>query len=454
MHFSIDDACGDGPLLGLMPGALRGRARGLALKSGRLRRRRMMRAVESIYPSLQAIEAAAIGESQRLLAGKSFAEACRDPRCIERGMMLFEAAWQSDLARIQVRDGGKRLAYGDRRAVVAACGLNIGETEQAFLHMMLAQVFAKNPKALELLSKQRLDRDSLPHLHLMRDMDALAIDELESGLGGRFATLLKGQDLAYLEALSRIKAYQVRALRSVLAKDFATILDWQPEMVAAVIDNFQCVEQFKDLGDFFADLKTPEVVEAFGRWEKRDITDRVNAERAKQGKKKLKGRRFETDIGIVRTLLGADFGKLIERGPEVIAAFAEILNDLRPLDGQDKADRIEQIQLFARRYLAYMTAPMLDALTVTGRTGREVLDFHEIIGMLEGLWAKQGLGAGFYEGGFQTPEGATAVRNMTEAFMEMKRRGSAKKNTDVKSLIANSDLFDRYIIAFLRKAVV
>ncbi|WP_142848574.1 hypothetical protein [Telmatospirillum sp. J64-1] len=450
LEIAFDEMSGDGVFLRLLPGFLRRFGRSQALRLRRLREARILRVARNIYPSLQALEEATIPPEQRVLAGQDFEAVLRDHRAIERGLTLFEAAWQSGLTRIIPKAGTKPLAYNDKRSLLGACGMSLQAVEQYFLHRAMTHIFAENPKALEKLSKFAQDRTSLPRMRMLASMDSLAIDELQRGLGRRFAEIMSAKNEDYLAALRHFKAFHVRELRKLLLGDFALILDWQPDFITAVIDSFQCVEQFRDLGECFLDLKTPEMIRALGRWEKRDITDKINAQRVKAGKSKLKGRRFETDIGAMRKIMGMKFSTMFERDENIIDAFGQWARLIRQTEGQEKTDLIDQVQIFTKRYLGFTTWEMMDALTMINREGRECLSFVEANAILEGLWMKNGLGSAFFDGPFQTPQAADAVRGLVSDYFEMKHRGSIKGSTEITKIIVNSDLFDRRIVPLIR----
>ena len=61
----------------------------------------------------------------------------------------------------------------------------------------------------------------------------------------------------------------------------------EPQYDQAIGENFTCVEQIGDIGEAFAAIEDPEALAVLGRWEIRDITDKVNEERASRGRSKI-----------------------------------------------------------------------------------------------------------------------------------------------------------------------
>lgn len=409
-----------------------------------------MRVARRVFPALQAIEEMGVGASHRVLAGKGFDECCNDSKCIERALTLFEVAWQTGLAELLPAGKGKPLAWGNSRTQLGACGLTVGQGVRFFLIMAVRAIFTDNPKAFERLHPFITESSSLPRMRLLAGIDALSLAEMQLGWSRRFEELLITKEDDYASAISELRPFQVRSMRQVMGSDFEKVLDWSTEMVTAVGESFQCVEQFRDLGDFFILLNTPEALRAVGRWERRDITQRVNEERKKKGQKPLKGRRWETDISMIKRILGTQFGTLLEREAGVIDLFGEIFaTRIRPLQEPHLGKAVEEFQTLAKRFLAYLTADMLMAL-MEPEEG-ETLSFAEMSSIFEGLWMKNGLGTQFFEGSFQTAEGVSAVQGVARDFIEMKRRGSAKAGTDIAALIRDSDLFDAHLVPLMRR---
>ncbi len=449
-RIQIGDTLGDGSVLRLLPGGLRNAVRRLGVRRPKPRERRLMRVAAGIFPAIQNIEMMAVADGQQLLVGKTFDECCRDAKCIERALTLFEVAWQTGLTDLRPSATAAPLPWGNTRTPLGACGLSVGQGQQVFLKMAVALIFKDNRQAYERLIKFIDEKSSLARMRLLSSIDPLSLAELQTGWGRRFAELLTTKDDHYAAAVRRLKPFQVRSMRQVMEAKFVNCLEWPPDMVDAVSESFQCVEQFRDLGDFFIMLTTTEAIHAIGRWERRDITTHVNAERKKQGKAPLKGRRWDTDIAHIKRVLGTQFGILLERDAGLIDLFGELYaSRIRLLSEPQRGTAIEQFQLLAKRYLAYLTSPMLEALMRPEGADGEELNFAEMIGVLEGLFMKNGLGTGFFEGAFQTEEGVRAVRNLIGEYIDMKRRGAAKANTDVAALVRDSDLFDRHLVPLM-----
>lgn len=446
----VEEASGDGAFLRLMPVQMRSRLRPLAMRNPRQKERRLLRVGKAIYPRLQAMEVMAVAAPQRLLETRDFETCLKDHRCIERALTLFDVAWQTGLTELRPFGKGSALVFGNTRTQLGACGLTVAQAQQHFLKIAVRLVYQENPLAFERLQHFIDEKSSLPRMRLLASIDALTLAELQTGWGNRFSELLTGKDDAFALAVRRLKPFQARSVRQVMAQKFVDTLNWAADMWNALADSFQCVEQFRDMGEFFLDLTTPDAVRAIGRWERRDITEKVNADRKKKGQKPVKGRRWETDISQIKRILGNGFSTLVQREAGLIDQFGEIFGSrIRPLEESAKGQAVEQFQLLTRRYLEYLTAPMLEALLRP--ESDETLSFGEMISILEGLWMKNGLGTNFFETTFQSAEGADAVRGLAREYIDMKRRGSAKPNTDVAALIRDSDLFDRWLVPLMKK---
>ena len=449
--FNIDDAGGDGPGMKRMPGALRGLLRRFSLGWKKKREKRLLKATAGIYPTLRELEEKALPPESRLLTSNVFANAVNDDRCLERGLILFEGAMQNKLGHFWNGEGSNRKAYNDPSQPLGACGLSLNDARQYFLDRAANIIFKDNPAPLEKLRDIALRLDYLPKLRVLNGIDNLALDELQKGTGKLFEDLIVKKDLAFLKALSRLKAFQVRAMNKILEKKIQGILFWEAERVEAVINNFDCVEQFTDLGELFEYIIDPQVLNAIGTWDKRDITERVNSERRTKGLKLLKGRRFETDIGVIRRMLGQHFPALLASSPEMIRVVGKLVADVRLLPEEEQEERSEEFQIFIRRYIGYLNVDMLRALTILGGDDEEKITYKEIIALLDGIWAKPNFGAPFFEGVFQTGPGALGIAAMVREFLDLKRRGTIKEQTDVVSIISTSDLFDKILIPLNRK---
>ncbi|KAF0136266.1 MAG: hypothetical protein FD153_1954 [Rhodospirillaceae bacterium] len=102
------------------------------------------------------------------------------------------------------------------------------------------------------------------------------------------------------------------------------------------------------------------------------MTDKANEETTRRGGPKLAHKVHETDIGIVRNILGHDFGLLMEQPSELLDAVRMLVTYLRTLERKtERSDRVEEFRLFVKRYLPYMTSEVQDArMSTTGRRGR------------------------------------------------------------------------------------
>lgn len=448
-HIVVTEETGDGSILRLVPSGLRSRLRPLLMHSAKQKEKRLLRVAKAIYPGLVTMEALAVAEPQRLLQSRDFQASLNDHRCIERALTLFDVAWQTGLTELHTAGRGSLLVFGNKRTPLGGCGLTVAEAQQFFLKIAVHNIYRGNPLAYERLHHFIDEKSSLPRMRLLASIDALTLAELQTGWGKRFSELLTKDDESTL-AVRRLRPYQARSIRQVMGPKFVEALDWDAEMWNAIHDSFQCVEQFHDLGEFFLDLTNPEAVRAVGRWERHDITEQVNADRRKKGMKPVKGRRWETDISHIKRLLGGSFSTLMQRDAGVIDLFGEIYaSRIRLLEATARGQAVELFQLLARRYLEYLTAPLLEALIRPEPD--ETLGLSEMVSILEGLWMKNGLGTAFFESTFQTDEGAEGVRGLAREFVDMKRRGSAKKVTDMATLIRDSDLFDRWLIPLMKK---
>lgn len=420
------------------------------MRSAKQKEKRLLRVAGAIYPALQAMEAMAVAEPQRLLNRRDFTASLNDHRCIERALTLFDVAWQTGLAALRPIGKGTTLAFGNKRTPLGGCGLTVAEAQQFFLKIAVRQVYKENPLAYERLHRFVDDKASLPRMRLLAAIDALTLGELQTGWGNRFSDLLTTKDDDFALAVRRLRPFQARSVRQILGQKFIETLNWNAEMWNAVADSFQCVEQFRDMGEFFLDLKEPEAVRAIGRWERHDVTEKINADRKKKGQKPVKGRRWETDIAQIKRILGGSFSVLALRDAGLIDLFGEVYaGRIRPLEEPARGQAVEQFQLLARRYLEYLTAPMLE--TLIRPEPDETLTLGEVICILEGLWMKNGLGTAFFETTFQSADGTEGVRGVAREYIDMKRRGSAKQGTDVAALIRDSDLFDRCLVPLMKK---
>ncbi len=450
ISFDIDDASGDSPGLRRLPASLRKMLRGYALRWKNKREVRLLATVERLFPLLCELEDKALVPEKQILKGKLFANTVNDDRCIERGLILFEGALQHRLVNFWSGEGPQRQPCTDFSQPLKACGFSVNEAREYFLDRAAGIIFKDNLSALEKLRVVGLKIDSLPRLRVLAKMDALALDELQKGLGRAFSDLIVKKDLAFVQALSTLKAFHVRSMNKVLAQKIQGILFWDAERVDAVIRNLDCVEQFTDLGELLEHISDPEVLDAIGSWEKRDITEKVNSERRTKGLKVLKGRRFETDIGVIRRMLGPQFATLLSSTPDMIKIIGQLVADVRLLPDEEQEKRREEFQTFIRRYMDYLSVDMLRALTIIGDEAEEGLNYKEIIAILDGIWAKSDFGAPFFEGIFRSGPGALGIAALVREFIDLKKRGTIKEQTDIVSIFSSSDLFDKILIPLNR----
>lgn len=455
-RFTVDAAMGDGPALAPVPPPLRQPLRSLGASLARGRRGRLMNTAERLYPILRRIEEKLYPPPARLLTARIMADALEHADAVERALRLFDGAWKAHLIAVRGPDG-KPLQPGNRRTATAACGMTVGAAEQVFVDRAVTAVFRENPVMGGKLQGAVADVDGLAKVRLLAELDALTLEEFTKGFGVNFLQVLARLPLDQLQAVVKLKPYHIRPLRQILKNEFRGVLKWPPEMLTAIAESFHCVEQLRDLDEDIDLITDPESIRVLGTWATIDITEKVNEERRARGQARLKGRRFETDIGALRRILGNSFGELLQRPPALLAAFGQIMHDLRSLPGPARSDRIEQLRTFADRYVEYMTPQVLVALKIVGPNNtriesRERTDptFGEALNMLEGLWLKEWLGRRFFEGPLQEPQGAAAVALLVKQFAEMKARGSIKGEAEVIQIVAQSDLLDGPLRPFMK----
>ncbi len=441
----IGDAEGDGPFLSVMPPPLNRIMRGGANRLHGVRIARLMRVAAEIYPILQKIEDRALPEDQKLLQGVSFQKALQDDEKIERGLRMFVSAWRSNFIRL-LDEHGKAVSPDKRRTHMAACGMTVEQAEMHFIDLALSRIFQSNPKSQRRLVGMVHDPEALPKMRVLSQFQVLCVTELVTGLGREAGEVLSHADPEVLYALATLKSYHLRAMRMVFGAGFKNIFEMNPDIIRAIGTSFFCVEQVRDLGDAIAVMQSPEAMQAVGAWETRDITERVNEERARRGQPELKGRSFETDISVGRRIIGQFFNTLMEEPPELISAFGIIVKRIRTMDKVDRKEAIEEVRLFCDRFLEYMNT---DAMKALGMIGDNPTGFGEALGIMEGLFSKPGLGRKFFENALQTPEGVKALAQLKADIEEMRKRGSIKEDTDIRQLLQNSDILDNAVAPFI-----
>lgn len=456
-RFTVDAAMGDGRALTPVPQPLRQPLRSLGTVLSMGRRARLMQTAARLYPILRRIEAKLYpAEQMRVLEPLSFEDALERADAIERGLRMFDGAWAARLIAVGGTDG-KPLKPGDRKHTAAACGMTVAAAERVFIDRAVAAVFRDNPLMGQKLQGSVADLEGLRKVRVLGSLDALTVEEFSKGLGRDFMATLARLPGDQLAAVVRLKPYHIRPLRMILKNDFRMVLKWTPEFLTAVAESFHCVEQIRDLDEDIAEIQDPESLRILGGWTTIDITDKVNEERRARGKSRLKGRRFETDIGALRRILGAAFTELLQRPPSLLAAYGQIMDDLRALPPAGRPDRIEQMRTFTERYVEYMTPQVLVALRIIGPNNTRVTDrsktdptFGEALNILEGLWTKDWLGRKFFEGPLQEPKGAAAIARLVKEFGVMKERGSIKGEAEVVQIVAQSDLLDGPLRPFMK----
>lgn len=442
---TIGDASGDGPVLRLIPPPVKSVVRTTANRLTGGRKARLLRVAAQIYPILQKIEDRALPDSEKKLQGVSFTQALADDEKIERALRMFVSAWRSNFIRLNDAKG-KSIPPEKARTYMTACGMSVDQAEVFFIDMALEQIFKANSKAKRQLLGTIHNPAALGKLRVMSVFQPLALTELVMGLGYQAGDILAEANPDTLYALAMLKAFHMRALRQAFGAGFRAIFEWEPDTIKAIGENFNCVEQVRDLGDALGLIHNPEALIVLAKWEVRDVTDKINEERAARGLPEVKGHRFETDIAAGRSILGPYFNALMENPPEVLEAFGKLVSQIRQADKVARKERIDEVRLFCDRFLEYINT---DAMRALGMVGDKPTGFGEALNILEGLFSKPGLGRKFFEGALQTPEGVKALAGVKADLDEMRRRGSIKGDAEVGQLIANSDILDRAIIPFI-----
>lgn len=441
----IGDGEGDGPVLSLVPPPFKGILRNVFNKMEGQRNVRLMRVVGDIYPILQRIEAKALPEGERRLSGVSLNSAMRKDECIERALRIFVSSWNSNVFRL-IDTTGKQVTPDKGRSFMGACGLTIEQAQMYFIDKAVKSIFRKNPKALKRLVGVIRSPEALPRLRVLSQFQQLAMTELIQGFGTSIGQALVEIDPEVLYAMATLKAYHLRALRQVLRSGFKNVASWQPDMIRSISVHFMCVEQIRDIGEAFGAITDPEAIATLGRWEIRDITDKVNEERASRGESKISGHKFETDIGLGDKIFGSWFAAMLGMPPDILEGLGNVVKDIRTSDKVDRKDKIDRIQLFCDRYLEMLPLDVLRALGIVGKTPST---FGEALFICEGLFTKQGLGRKFFEGPLQTPDGIKALAALKEQVGEMRRGGSIKSEAEIQQLIQNSDMLDGPIAQYI-----
>lgn len=446
---TIGEGNGDGPILRLIPPPVKGALRSTANRLSGQRKARLLRVAAEIYPILQKIEDRALPGPEKKLQGVPFAQVLTDDVKIERALRMFVSAWKSNFVRLNDIKG-KPIPPEKARTYMTACGMTIDQAQIVFIDMALEQIFKANSKAKRQLLGTIHNPAALGKLRVMSVFQPLALTELVTGLGYQAGDILAEANPDSLYALAMLKAFHMRALRQAFGAGFRNIFEWEPDTIKAIGENFNCVEQVRDLGDALGVINNPQSLIVLGQWEVRDITDKINEERSARGLPEVKGSRFETDIAAGRSILGPYFNTLMENPPELLQAFGKIVSQIRQTDKVSRKERIDEVRLFCDRFLEYINT---DAMRALGIVGEKPTGFGEALHILEGLFSKPGLGRRFFEKSLQTPEGVKALAGLKEDLDEMRRRGSIKGEAEISQLISNSDILDRAIIPFINFSI-
>lgn len=444
---------GDSDLLRVLPFGLGRPLRSLTLRSRGGRQTRLQRAVRKIYPFLQKLEEAALGAEGAMIGTLSFEQAMKNDKAIERTIKVFEVAWQLDLIAL-IAPNAKKISPGKRAVAAGACGLTVAQAEQVYIDRAIRLIFSSNKEALARLPNEARALDALPRLRVLAGMNALALGELRLKLGSRFGQILTDQvDLDWLNALTYVKAFQARTLGAVFGPAVTEILEWEPQFLLAFAQAFTVPEQIRDIALELRLVHTPEAVRALGAWEVRDVTDKINEELNKRGRPSVKDQQYETDIAVFRTMLGADFPTLVKQPAFTIKAFGELLGNIREMPpGPARSDIIEHLKTFCNRYLDYMTPDALAALELSTEIEP---DEHagptvpEIVGIMNGIWGKPGLGRVFFEQHLQRKDGVAALRGLVDDYRMMVKRGSIQRKQDIATIIISSTVLDRSINRYI-----
>lgn len=444
---------GDSDFLRILPFGLSKPARSLTISGSSARITRLERVAHKLYPFLQKLEGAALGNDQSIIGSLPLQEALRNDRAIERCIKVFEVAWQLDLL-VVVSPQGKKIGIGKRTVPTGPCGMSVADAEQFYIERAVKAIFVNNKEALPRLPSEVRTLDTLPRLRIISAMNAAALGELRVRLGARFnAIMTDAISENWLNAITHLKAFQIRALGESYGPAATEILDWSPQYLYAFTQAFTVPEQIRDLGLELRLLTTSESINAIASWEVRDVTEKVSEELRKRGRNPGESKQYETDISVFRTMLGADFPTLMRQPAGTIRAFGQLLRNIREMPaGQPRSDIIEQVKTFCDRYLNYMTADALEALDIS--TDIEPDDtagptIPEIVGIMNGIWGKPGLGRIFFEQHLQRKDGVAALRGLLDDYRDMVKRGSIQRKQDIATIIITSSVLDRAISRYI-----
>jgi hypothetical protein len=463
-RLTIEESHGDSAWLGTIPGFLRGMARGWDARGERHRNLRMVRAVAALYPTLCQVErdtrktteseGETAGEDRCLLDGVPFEQAVNNDLAIERGLEVFDHAWKSGALALRAGNG-KLIPPSRGKVIVPACGYSIDHVRHYFIDRAARLILRRLPKVYDRVAEHITDAGQLPRLRLVASMKTLVINEVLRGFEGNVKKALFSTDGSMLEALARIRPPVMVALRETLDQEFPSLMKRDTSILLALGESFTVPEQARDIGQDVLMLHTPEAVRAVGAWAVEDITDRVNADREERGLPRVKTRVYHTDIRVLRGVLGTEFARLMEAPAPLLKAYGNAVPELQTLDVAPRQARVEQMTSLCQRYSGYFTDESATSLFLLAPAEWNALPpnrrptIAEVFYILEGLWNKKGYGRKFFETAFSSPEGAKALRLMMLDLNALKDRGSVKSAEDLNQIVANSDLLDTHIQAFM-----
>jgi len=462
-RITIEQADGDSPWLGAVPKFLRGMARSLDTFDETRRNARMIRIVQALYPTLCAFERKTRGTKDdgtpaRLrLDGVPFESAVNSDRSIERGLMVFDEAWQAGEIVLRAANG-KRIPPSRGKVSVPACGYSVDHVRQYFVDRAARIILRRVPDVYDRVADSLTDTSLLPRLRLVGSLPPAVINEIVRGFHGDVRKALFGTDDSVLEAITRINPRVLKALRETLDQEFARLMQSGSEKLAAIADAFTVPEQVQDLGKTLMLLETPDAIRAVGRWDIRDETDRINQERKRKDIPPLKVPAHTTDIRVLQGVLGGEFNHLIEFSvPPLLDVFGQSVREMRTMDPSARQARLEHMGLFCQRFMPYLNADSVIGLFLLAPEDQAKVpdalspNITEVFHILEGLWGKKGYGRKFFETVIGTEDGGKALRLMMHDLVGLKKRGSFKSGEDLTQIVANSDLLDSHILKYMAK---
>jgi len=439
----INDRIGDGSFLVKLPPPIAKIVRKLGLRNRNMRQTRLLRTCVRLLPTLRRLESSSFEADLRILNKYRFSQIMKHAQALERCLKMFTDGWASGAIEV-IGEEGTPLKAGEKRKVVGSCGMSVGDVERYLVYEAARSLMKRHPN-FDLTASGFLNcSDPLTKLHKLEAMEPDALLRLQKGMGKTFANLFKPESEPLLNAIVKLKGYHVAGLQTGMGKRFGELLTWKPDFIEAITEAFTCPEQIKDLGENILVVTNPESLRAIGKWEIRDVTDRVNEERKASGHKSSGGPFYETDIGVVQRMLGREFSILMEQPAPVLESTARMVEKIRKITSKnDRADRIEEFKQFVSRYLTYLSADAVKALHMSG--DGDTIEIREALGVLEGLWTKERVGRKFFETHLKGPVGIEALDSLVKGLMDMKKRGSIKTDTNIASVIATSDLFDSHL---------